>query len=358
MAGILNKKTRFIDLVVTQEGKRQIASGLLRAEFASANDSQADYQVSDKYEDAVKKIYFEVMERPENSITLEVDDSGKLLQFDMSPTGSIVGNKIFQQGTFGETQEDVKLIKLATGSQFASLFNGLSKNVINNFSKNYFVGSKDSINFNNTFEISRENAIFTIVDTVPFRNGPRSKTINVNDADPFFLDKKLTHLPNFSFLPPVNEDGSPYGVYEDFRSTKNLNWEDIQEELGKKPFKDQSLDLARFAAAHFESRGIGGATLSENTEGDENIIASEEPIKKPFQVINFTKTSQSNNLLIQIFENFNDNIKKLDIIDGGVFSVLDDANGNFEKQIFYVGKVYFDDFNTPTFINLFTLVFE
>ena len=29
--GILDKKTRFIDLVVTQEGKRQIAAGKLRA---------------------------------------------------------------------------------------------------------------------------------------------------------------------------------------------------------------------------------------------------------------------------------------------------------------------------------------
>lgn len=357
MAGILDKKTRFIDLVVTQEGKRQIASGMLRAEFASANDSQADYQKSDKYEDAVKKIYFEAMERPENSITLEVDDSGKLIQFDMSPTGSIVGNKIFQQGNYDEMQENIKLIKLATGSQFASLFDGLSKNVIDNFKKNYFVGSKDSVNFNNSFEVSHDNVLFTIVDTVPFRNGPRSSTININDADPFFLDKKLTHLPNFSFLPPVNEDGSAYGVYEDFRSTKNLEWEDIQEELGAKPFKDRSLSLSKFTTANFESRGLGIA-FSGNTVGDQSITTSDDPIKKPFQIIDFTKTSQNNNLLIQIFENFNDNIKKLDIIDGGVFSVLDDANGNIEKQVFYVGKVYFDDFNTPTFINLFTLVFE
>ena len=78
MAGILDKKTRFIDLIVTQEGKRQIATGKLRAEFASANDSQADYQKSENYQDAVKKIYFQTMERPENSITLEADDSGKI----------------------------------------------------------------------------------------------------------------------------------------------------------------------------------------------------------------------------------------------------------------------------------------
>ena len=130
MAGILDKKTRFIDLVVTQEGKRQIAKGMLRAEFASAQDLQADYRKSENYNDAVQKIYFQVAERPENSITLEVDDSGKLIQFDISPTGSIVGDKIFQQGTYAELQSDIKQIKIATGSQFASLFEGLSANSI------------------------------------------------------------------------------------------------------------------------------------------------------------------------------------------------------------------------------------
>ena len=29
-----------------------------------------------------------------------------------------------------------------------------------------------------------------------------------------------------------------------------------------------------------------------------------------------------------------------------------------EKRIFYAGKVYFDDLNVPTFINLFTIVLE
>ena len=97
MAGILDKKTRFIDLVVTQEGKRQIASGKLRAEFASATDSNSFYDSSEKYNDTTKRIYFQVMERPENAIVLEIDDSGKLVSFDMSPTGSIVGSAIFEK---------------------------------------------------------------------------------------------------------------------------------------------------------------------------------------------------------------------------------------------------------------------
>ena len=97
MAGILNKKSRFIDLVITAEGKRQIASGGLKAEYASFSDMNTYYENSEKHEEARKRIYFEVMERPENVIVLEKDDSGKLIDFDFSPTKSIVGENIFSK---------------------------------------------------------------------------------------------------------------------------------------------------------------------------------------------------------------------------------------------------------------------
>ena len=80
MAGILDSKTRFIDLIITQEGKRQIASGKLRAEYASLSDSQVFY---DKNEigNVSDRIYFQAMDSPNNVIVLEKDDSGKLIEF-------------------------------------------------------------------------------------------------------------------------------------------------------------------------------------------------------------------------------------------------------------------------------------
>jgi hypothetical protein len=51
-------------------------------------------------------------------------------------------------------------------------------------------------------------------------------------------------------------------------------------------------------------------------------------------------------------------LQKLDIVDAGIFVDDSDPNDYFEKQVYYVGKIYLDDFNTPTFINLFTLVFD
>ena len=90
MAGILDSKTRFIDLIVTQEGRRQISAGKLRAEWASLSDANAFY---DKFEsdNVSDRIYFQATDMPNNSIVIEKDDSGKMIEFNFSATGSIVG---------------------------------------------------------------------------------------------------------------------------------------------------------------------------------------------------------------------------------------------------------------------------
>ena len=44
MSGILNKKQRFVDTVITDEGRRQLASGDFKIEFATFSDSEAFYR--------------------------------------------------------------------------------------------------------------------------------------------------------------------------------------------------------------------------------------------------------------------------------------------------------------------------
>ena len=51
-------------------------------------------------------------------------------------------------------------------------------------------------------------------------------------------------------------------------------------------------------------------------------------------------------------------LKKLDIVDAGVFFDDEDVNQRFEKQVFYVGKIFLDSYNTPTFINIFTIIMD
>jgi hypothetical protein len=44
MSGILNNQTRVFDVLVTQEGKRQIAAGDLRICYASFSDDDTFYK--------------------------------------------------------------------------------------------------------------------------------------------------------------------------------------------------------------------------------------------------------------------------------------------------------------------------
>ena len=96
MAGILDSKTRFIDMIVTQEGKRQISTGGLRAKYASISDDQTFYDPLE-VDDVSNRIFFQSMGSHNEVIVLEKDDSGRLIEFNFSPTGSIVGNDIFDK---------------------------------------------------------------------------------------------------------------------------------------------------------------------------------------------------------------------------------------------------------------------
>ena len=350
--GILDKKTRFIDLVVTQEGKRQIAAGKLRAEFASLSDCNAFYDKAHK-DDISQRLYFEVMERPENSIVLEKDDSGKLINFNFSPTGSIVGNNIFLK----DTSVAKKLsLSAATGSQFEVGQNAVLDTAIRHFKQNYFIGTEDTLN-NNNFELNTSEMTFTINNRQPFGGSPFSEVINVNNAEPFFLDPKLTHLPNFKYLPPRNTDGSNYGEFTDIRSTSRETWQQIKNRVGAQVFneKEESFDIENDLKRSLTGRG--------KKKSRKLLIDGKLPLITPPLIeskdIRFLKTSAENNLVIQMFEDASGAaMNKLDIIDAGIFTDTEDKNGRYQKRVFYVGKTFLDDFNTPTFVNIFTIVMD
>jgi len=351
MAGILDTKTRFIDLVVTQEGKRQIASGKLRAEFASLTDSNAFYDKSESIKEAGDRIYFQAMEKPEDVFVIEKDDSGILLDFNFASTGTLVGENIFAPAEDAVT-EDLHKQLLATGSQFSSLGGSISDYFLQHFKKNQFVTTKIAADDISDFELSDTNLKFTISNSIPFKLGPNKETINVNQADHFLLDPKLTSIKNFQYLPPVNTDGSSYGIYKDLRNTSKETFAGILSDLGIQAFSELDSPADEDKDVRLDMSG------DFKVYNRESLIPLDSELVKEYNIVDFRKTSLSNNMLIQIFEQDKDSLKKLDIVDAGVFYVDSDPNNRFEKRVFYVGKVYFDDYNAPTFINIFTLIFD
>lgn len=318
MSGILDSKTRIFDTILTPEGRKQLAKGTLRATFYSFTDSGALYNedtivsgsgsVSPEALDSTFRFNLEATGLPQDSITFEVDDSGKLIGAPVSGSErfNIVGGQIFS-GSKEHQRVHV------TGSVFSSLSKVLLSGSINSFKNQMILRSPDPLdNKEKEFLLGQQDINFNITPDRPFKPGELTSA-NVNHIEGFFQDKRLSNIPNFKFLPPVNKARSGETERRTVANYLNLNqpdintWEQLEEE-----FKQ------------FES-----------------------------VTIPFTETSRENNLLCQFFETSQDRIKKLDVID---FGTLRTTNGGL-KHVFFVGKIFMDDYNCPTFINMFSLVF-
>ena len=147
MAGILDKKVKFIDLVVTQEGRRQMANGDLKVTFASLTDKHGFY---DEKESTIKassdRIYFETPSfSPEDIIILETDDSGRLVDTTTSEDYSIVGDHLFASNPQETSLK--QYIKATSGSLFASTSKKVYNKTIENFKKNKFIKTRSGFDF-------------------------------------------------------------------------------------------------------------------------------------------------------------------------------------------------------------------
>jgi len=359
MAGILDSKNRIMDVIITQEGRRQISSGRLRAEFISFTDSQAFYEKSlaSGSTDASDRIYFEATSKLQDSIVMETDDSGNLMQFDFSPKHTLIGEQLFTVTTSQLSTTNYQFLLLNTGSSFASVGNLLVTASINNFKNQLMIGTRNGVNSNlpgDGFDLNKNSIDFTITNYTPFANGAWDEKVNIDSIEPLFLDKRLSHLPNFKFLPPVTSTGEQLGNYPDLNEKAPLTYTELLDELGIEPGGDlfaHYRELNPFR--HRQPPGTPGNPLYKNYANPEGL-----KVKKEKKVIRFKSTSRESNVVMQMFELNNSAFTKLDIIDFGIFNDMGDKNGRVEKHTFFAGKVYIDDNGMSTFVNLFTIIMD
>lgn len=304
MAGILNSKERLLDTIVTLEGRRQIVGGNLQIKYAAFSDRFTFYRgdVVSGSDDASKRLFFETVSLPSDQITFEADDSGALLHFNNAGATRLHNGKIVQNAEF------------ATGSLFASLATGLLTSSVDHFTNLRVIGTNDYFREDTQFRINNNKLTFSINEERPI--GPtKVQSISVDKADSFFQDRRLSHIPNFKFMPPKNKaqfanvEGSPLGLFQPLGQEEILSYEQLEKELEGKEFFD----------------------------------------------VKFSDTSRDNNLFAQFFEVSPNNLKKLDVIDFGTFP---SSGQNEDLHVFFVGKVYIDDLGRSTFLNLFTMVFS
>lgn len=83
MSGILNSKSRIVDAIFTSEGRRQMAEGTFEVSYVTFSDYGISYMPDsvNGHVDPAGKIYFEACNLPQDQITFEANDEGKLLPF-------------------------------------------------------------------------------------------------------------------------------------------------------------------------------------------------------------------------------------------------------------------------------------
>ena len=396
MAGILDIKTRMIDSVVTQIGRQQMANGLLRVEYASFTDGATYYEADavSGSSDASERIYFEATgDRRQDFITFETDDSGNLLGYPTDTSLSLQGGELFKLDVSASAESVDDFIFVSGSGDFASLSEGIVTSSIDNFKQLYMIGtvpSDDPTSFKNSFEFNQTNFEFIILNTHPFIDGPSDSQIDITSVEPLFIDKRLSHIPNFKFLPPlvVEPSVTPFdldtersletdtnqvflGAYESLNEAPEpLTYQDLMIHLNGEGSEGIDPDyIMDFQSAEtiqaWNSQGADGTfgtgevmgTVFGQQTGVINLSLLE--VARDRKYINFLNTTPSNNIIMQMFEVDSDRFRftKLDLIDYGEIIVEDDELRP-NKHVFFVGKIYLDGNNAPTFVNLFTLMLD
>lgn len=341
MAGFLSSKLRIMDTIITLEGRRQIATGKMKAEYYSFTDTGAFYSQdlsTSASLDGTRRPYLEAVSLPQDSITFESDDAGKLVNF-RSSTSAVRNGKIMTVVTSSTELSGTtgRVYLPAENNVFSSMANTLLSESLGSFQKNRIIGSPDPLDENRElFLVNKSEVAFRISDDSPFAPGDRSES-SVETTDGLFIDSKLSHLPNFQYLPPINK-------YRPGDSTVNL--------LGNYPILNQRPKLT-----------------FDDVEKELNVAT-----RKGYSTeVSFDETSRANNLVCQMFELGQNEIVKLDIIDFGLFNIRGEDISESDrkrqekdprtrpirsKRVFFAGKVFTDDAGVHKFINLFTLVFE
>lgn len=310
------------DVLVTQAGRSQLASGKMQIKYASLSDAEVYYEpdIVSGSADASVRLYFESSNLPQDNVTFEADDSGLLRPFKNSTEYDVVGGQMVSWSsvkTGGSSLTGSISTDYVTGSQFASLSGELLESSLANFQNLRVLSSYDTVFDDENFELSTNEVTWVISDVAPINVSKNATTLDVNVMDGLFTDPRCSHLKNFMLLDPVNSDVS------DARSSMIGERQKLYSTTVR---DDISLGLAIYKRQGFCAD------------------------------VDFVSTSRQNNVVCQMFEQHDNKLLKLDVIDYGVMNTTDRKRTT--KHVFFAGKMFVDDNGVSTFVHMFTLVFN
>ena len=254
MAGILEQKSRVIDVIFTPDGRRQILTGEARIKYASFSDSGAIYEGNSEniLDQSSSNIGLESFSTQWDQVAVETDDNGKLFSF--------IGNEV-------TLTPDQKII--LSGSIQSSILNAadvISESSLQAIKSLQLIKNKKIRVNDRGLKFSKSSHQFDYYQ--PF-NGEPSTTF-LEDIDPIFSNRKFSNNTNFLYLPPT-QTGNNGGT-----------------------------------------TSLGNYYRANEKGGQNEILNSLKGIE--FEKFESSKYTEENELIIQFFEEKEGNLTKLDVV--------------------------------------------
>lgn len=310
MSGILNKKSRIIDFVITENGRSQIQNGDIRYKYATISDKSIIYT---KDHDLSKLKKSDVSKAEIDYIPLETNTKVNDLinpEFDIKEY-FLNNNNVISRNTknisFDDKVEEY-FTNFSLGQNLKNLKYLTTKSFVNNSVDIKFI---DNGFLNNTLNFNNVNTYDTVRET----------KLNKEDLKTIALDKRFSHKKNFMLMPPINNDGIEIYERENFKNIDDL---DEENSVGFLLTSYKSLDTS-----NFQSREEEILSLVRSLNNNQNIQ------KKVYEV---EKISDFNGLLFEMHEkdDNSETLQKLHFIKIGKFY---DKSTLTVKKVYLVGKI-------------------
>lgn len=312
MSGILDSKSRIMDVILTQEGRRQLASGDMRIEYLSFTDGGTFYlpdAISGSL-DTTHRVFLEAASLPQDKVAFESDDSGNLKPINndqLLKNGNILVYGI--EPVTGSITSSIQSANVLSGDDFSSAVSDLLLATSDNISKQNILTTVDKVFDEQGFGINTATVTFNITDKLPTKN----HSLHVDNVKPLMFDQRMSHIKNFAYLPPM-VDGKQMGSYVKTGIKQRLSYSTLKDEL-----------------SNYERLGF-------------------------CKTIHIDPTTRENNLFCQFFEKRKNQLSKLDVLDFGKHKTNDQNHPI--AHVFFVGKVLLNEQNAHCFMHMFTLQFD
>jgi hypothetical protein len=322
MAGILDPKTRVMDFILTDEGRRQVRDGDLRIAYASFSDL-GDFYSEDAdgvATDASSRIHFEAQSRCQDRIVVE-SFLGSISSFDTAESSGSYTLSGEQVALLSEQPLSASSYLTFTGSSVVSSADDVLTGITQNFTDNQLISKEDVFSYKQGFELSNDSITFRASVDNPINTWLYTTDIGefrapaLSSFDAIVFDRRFAHFPNYKFLPPINKKGAgtlsgkQTGNYARLNQPEILTYDSLKQELKGKEVKE----------------------------------------------VRFDPTSRDNNVILQPFEfsGFDGTVKKLSIIDYGVFP--NEKGTSAGVHVFFLGKMTRAKDGSLKYFNIFTL---